>query len=176
MPRRSSFSALAFALVFIPSVAASQDARTVTGRVIGELGEPLQGATVSVSGTTRTAVTRDDGTYRLALPPGRYELRARLVGYAAVRESVTVAPRSAGGVEVVQASEAGAMLTRDFKLARAVTTLEAVAVLGTRGEARTVISAPVPIDVLSSGSRSRHYYRLGRNTAAAATYWRGKCA
>jgi iron complex outermembrane receptor protein len=50
----------------------------------------------------------------------------------------------------VQASEANATLSRDFKLARAVTTLEAVAVLGTRGEERTVISAPVPIDVISS--------------------------
>ncbi len=147
MSRRRSYSALAFALLVIPSVSAAQDARTVAGRVTGELGEPLQGATVTVSGTTRTAVTREDGTYRLALPPGRYELRARLVGYAAVRESVTVAPRSS---EVVQASEANATLSRDFKLARAVTTLEAVAVLGTRGEERTVISAPVPIDVLSS--------------------------
>jgi iron complex outermembrane recepter protein len=148
MPRRSSLSAVAFALIFIPAVAAAQDARAVAGRVTGELGEPLQGATVTVSGTTRTAVTRGDGTYRLVLPPGRYELRARLVGYAAMRESVTVSPRSAG--EVVQASQGGSLVTRDFKLARAVTTLEAVAVLGTRGEARTVISAPVPIDVLSS--------------------------
>jgi iron complex outermembrane receptor protein len=143
MPRRLLHAALVFALVVIPSIAAAQDARTVTGRVTGELGEPLHGATIIVSGTTRTTLTREDGTYRLALPPGRYELRARLVGYAAVRESVTVAPRSS---EVIQASET----SRDFRLARAVTTLEAVAVLGTRGEERTVISAPVPIDVLSS--------------------------
>ncbi|MFN2565614.1 MAG: TonB-dependent receptor domain-containing protein [Gemmatimonadaceae bacterium] len=152
MSRRSLYRALAFALVVIPSAAGAQDARTVTGRVRGESGEPLQGATVTASGTTRLAVTRDDGTYRLVLPPGRYELRARLVGYAAVRESVTVAPRGPSrGVEVVQASEAaGNTLNRDFQLARAVTTLDAVAVLGTRGEERTVVSAPVPIDVLSS--------------------------
>jgi iron complex outermembrane receptor protein len=142
-------SALAFALVVVPSLAGAQEAGVVTGRVTGELGEPLQGATVTASGTTRAAVTRDDGSYRLVLPPGRYELRARLVGYAAVRESVTVAPRSTTrGVEVVQAARDA--LSRDFRLARAVTTLEAVAVLGTRGEERTVISAPVPIDVLSS--------------------------
>jgi iron complex outermembrane receptor protein len=144
-------SVLAFALAAMPSIAGGQEARTVTGRVTGELGEPLQGATVTASGTTRVAVTRDDGSYRLVLPPGRYELRARLIGYAATRESVTVAPRStARAVEVVQASGAAANTVRDFRLARAVTTLEAVAVLGTRGEERTVISAPVPIDVLSS--------------------------
>jgi iron complex outermembrane recepter protein len=150
MLRRRLYSAVAFAFAIIPSVALAQDARTVTGRVTGEAGEPLQGATVTASGTTRVATTRDDGSYRLILPPGRYELRARLIGYAAVRESVTVAPRS-GAAEVVQASEAGGgAVGRDFRLTRAATTLEAVAVLGTRGEERTVISAPVPIDVLSS--------------------------
>jgi iron complex outermembrane recepter protein len=150
MLRRRFRSAVAFALVLTPSVVAAQDAGIVTGRVTGELGEPLRGATVTASGTTRTTVTREDGSYRLVLPPGRYELRARLLGYAAVRESVTVAPRGRG-VEVVQASgAAGSSANRDFRLMRAVTTLEAVAVLGTRGEERTVISAPVPIDVLSS--------------------------
>jgi iron complex outermembrane receptor protein len=148
MRHRPVHYALAFALITLPSAASAQDARVVTGRVTGELGEPLQGATVTASGTTRVAVTRDDGTYRIVLPPGRYELRARLVGYAAARESVTVAPRAERGGEVVQASEAAD--SRNFRLARAVTTLEAVAVLGTRGEERTVISAPVPIDVLSS--------------------------
>jgi iron complex outermembrane receptor protein len=150
MPHRRFPAALAFALAFIPAVAAAQEARPVTGRVTNELGEPLQGATVSVSGTTRAAITRDDGTYRLVLAPGRYELRVRLVGFAAGRDSIVVgAGTGAGGV--VQASEgAGNVLNRDFQLTRAVTTLEAVAVLGTRGEERTVISAPVPIDVLSS--------------------------
>jgi iron complex outermembrane receptor protein len=134
--RTRLISTLAFALVLMPSLAVAQEPSMVMGRVTGEAGEPLQGATLSASGTTRTAVTRDDGSYRLVLPPGRYELSARLVGYAALRESVTVAPRET--------------VNRDFSLRRAVTTLEAVAVLGTRGEERTVVSAPVPIDVLSS--------------------------
>ena len=129
-------AALAFALTPVFHAARAQEAGTVSGRVTGEAGEALQGATIAASRTTRSAIARDDGSYRLVLPPGRYELRARLVGYAAVRESVTVAPRQTE--------------TRDFRLTRAPTTLEAVAVLGTRGEERTVISAPVPIDVLSS--------------------------
>jgi iron complex outermembrane receptor protein len=136
MRRTRVYPAFAFALVVMPSAAAAQDAGTVTGRVIGETGEPLQGATIAASGTTRVAAAREDGSYRLVLPPGRYELRARLVGHAAARESVTVVARQT--------------VNRDFRLTRAVTTLEAVAVLGTRGEERTVISAPVPIDVLSS--------------------------
>src|SRR5918997_5035093 len=116
MISRCFSAALAAALVAFPSMAAAQEARAVTGRVTGENGEPLQGATVTASGTTRVAVTRDDGSYRLVLPPGRYELRARLVGYTAARESVTVAPPTAArGIEVVQASDAGRnVVDRDF--------------------------------------------------------------
>ena len=37
----------------------------------GLTGEPLGGASVSVSGTARSAVVRSDGVYRFALPAGR---------------------------------------------------------------------------------------------------------
>ncbi|HKG93965.1 MAG TPA: TonB-dependent receptor, partial [Gemmatimonadaceae bacterium] len=43
----------------------------------------------------------------------------------------------------------GQTVTQDFTLDRAAATLSAVAVVGTRGEARTVIDAPAPIDVLT---------------------------
>ena len=109
---------------------------TVAGRVVGAGGEVLPGASVAATGTARGAIVRGDGTYSLALPPGRYEVRARLLGYASAAESVTVA--------------SGATATINFTLQKAATTLEAVAILGTRGEERTVISAPVPIDVLST--------------------------
>jgi len=49
-----------------------------------------QRATVVATGTGRGTQTRSDGTYRLTLPVGRYELRARAVGYASGRDSVTV--------------------------------------------------------------------------------------
>ncbi|GLC26407.1 TonB-dependent receptor [Roseisolibacter agri] len=108
----------------------------VSGRVTGEDGGGIQAATISVSGTLLGATTRSDGTYRLALRPGRYELRARLIGYAVARDSVTVT--------------AGGNATVNFRLERAASTLEAVAVTGSRTEARTVIESPVPVDVLSA--------------------------
>lgn len=130
-----SLVALPFvALLALPSWAAAQNG-TVTGRVIGIAMEALPGASVAVTGSGRHTLTRSDGTYSLTLPAGRYELRARMLGFAAVAESVTVSP--------------GSTATADFALTRAATSLEAVAILGTRGEERTVISAPVPIDVLS---------------------------
>jgi hypothetical protein len=63
-------------------------------------------------------------------------VRARLLGYVAAAESVTVTN--------------GSTTTANFTLQKAATSLEAVAITGTRGEERTVISAAVPIDVLST--------------------------
>src|SRR5438045_178512 len=129
---------LATSLVVALMLPAALVAQTgiVSGRVVGASGEPLQGASVSASGTARGATVRADGSYSFSLPAGRHELRARLLGYAAAVDSVTVT--------------AGSTTTANFTLQKAATSLEAVAVLGTRGEERTVISAPVPIDVLST--------------------------
>ena len=116
--------------------ASAQDAGVVKGRVTGPTGEPLGGATVVATGAQRVATTRSDGSYQLSLAPGRYELRARRLGYAERIDSATVT--------------AGRITTQDFQAQRVTTNLESVAILGTRGAERTVISAPVPIDVLSA--------------------------
>ncbi|MEO8333986.1 MAG: TonB-dependent receptor, partial [bacterium] len=104
--------------------------------MLGPTGEALPGASVSATPTYRRTVARSDGTYRLALPAGRYEVRARLLGYAESVDSITIA--------------VGGATTKDFRIEHRATSLETVAIVGTRGQARTVISAPVPIDVLSA--------------------------
>ena len=123
------------ALILHGSTLSAQSTGAIAGRVTGPAGEVLPGASVTVTGTTRGAITRSDGTYQVTLPAGRYEVRARSLGYAASAESVTVAPSATTAV--------------NFAVARIATSLETVAILGSRGEQRTVISAPVPIDVLS---------------------------
>jgi iron complex outermembrane receptor protein len=123
------------ATIALPAVGLAQTG-TVSGRVVGAGGEPLQGASVVATGTARGGTVRGDGSYSFSLPAGRHEVRARLLGYVAVAESVTVV--------------AGSTATANFTLQKAATSLEAVAVLSTRGQERTVISAPVPIDVLST--------------------------
>jgi iron complex outermembrane receptor protein len=133
--RRRHAVALAFALSLTPLVLTAQSG-TVSGRVIDGQGTALQGAAVTLAGTTRGATVRSDGSYRLTAPAGRYEIRARLLGYTPRTDSVTITP--------------GGDVTESFTLERAATSIEAVSVIGTRGEERTVISAPVPIDVLSS--------------------------
>ncbi|HEY0780505.1 MAG TPA: TonB-dependent receptor [Gemmatirosa sp.] len=125
------------ALAVAPAIAAAQVATgTVSGRVTSTDGEPVAGATVGVTGTAAGAITRGDGTYRITLRPGTYELRARLIGYAAARDSVVIA--------------AGASATRNFRLARSASALQGVAVLGSRAQPRSVVESPVPVDVLSA--------------------------
>jgi iron complex outermembrane receptor protein len=56
--------------------------RTVTGKVTdAETGDGLIGATVSVVGTTRGAVTDIDGNYTVAVPDGSTQLRFAYTGY-----------------------------------------------------------------------------------------------
>src|SRR5687767_3380136 len=124
------------AILFVaPAVDAQTGTGTLTGRVTAA-GEGVSGATVVVTGAGRGTQTRSDGSYRLTLPAGRYEVRTRLIGYSSGRDSATIV--------------ADQTTTVNFTVQRAAASLEAVTTLGTRGQERTVIDAPAPIDVLSS--------------------------
>lgn len=137
-------SRLALALVLVVwsggMLAAQTILGTVTGKVVAASGEPVAGASVAVAGTQFGAIAKNDGTYRINLRPGRYELRARLIGYGLVRDSVTI--------------RAGQTVTMSFTLTRAPASLSAVAVIGSRSEERTVVDAPAPIDVLAAADIS----------------------
>ena len=118
-------------------LAAQESVGTVAGKVTAaDAGTPLAGVTVFVTGAQTGALTRNDGTYRITLRPGTYELRVRYIGWAGVHDSVTVTH--------------GQTTSKDFALTRSPTTLEALAIIGTRGQARTVTESPVPIDVLTA--------------------------
>ena len=122
------------ALACAPVLAAQVPTGTLMGRVLsGEVAVPS--ATVLVS-NGRGTLTRVDGRFRINLVPGRYEIRVRALGYNSVSDSVTIVANETS--------------TLTFNLERAVATLQAVSTVGTRGSARTVIDAPVPIDVLSA--------------------------
>ncbi|MCU0648597.1 MAG: TonB-dependent receptor [Gemmatimonadaceae bacterium] len=115
----------------------AQSIGTIIGTVRDEARQPVNGASVGVVGTPRGAITREDGSYRIVLPAGRYELLVRLLGYRSTRASVTVA--------------AGATLTQDFTLAKSAAELSALAIVGSRRSSeRTVTDAPVPIDVIGA--------------------------
>lgn len=115
---------------------AAQELGTLKGHVVSSGGDTQAGATVVVTGSTRTAMTASNGSYTLVLPAGRYEVRARAVGFVSNGDTVTIV--------------AGKVAERDFTTNRISSSLETVAIVGSRTEQRTVISAPVPIDVISS--------------------------
>jgi iron complex outermembrane receptor protein len=124
----------ALAVVILPAALAAQGATgTLAGRVTGG-GQPLASAIVASAG--RMTQTRPDGSYRLVLPAGRHEVRISLLGYRAHRDTVVITEN--------------ATAAKNYDLEKSVATLEAVSTLGSRGESRTVIDAPSPIDVLSA--------------------------
>lgn len=136
LQRATFFGTLAVTL--LPLVQAlSAQATIVTGRVTdSRTGSPLSGAQVLAVGSQRSATTGDDGAYRLSLATGTYVLRATKLGYGPMVNTVTL--------------PAGATTTQDFALVSAPIGLDQVVVTGTRAADRTVLEAPVPIDVLSA--------------------------
>jgi iron complex outermembrane recepter protein len=125
------------AVLVVPVALHAQGTAVVTGRVTdATTGEPIASATIRAVGTQAGTTTRADGSYRLSLPPGSYQLRATYIGYALREESVALT--------------SGATATRDFPLTRTGFALDQVVVIGSRRADRTVVEAPVPIDVLSS--------------------------
>ena len=134
--RRAALRVAALLAVLVPAVARAQETGTVAGRVATVGGEGLANASVYAVGTQRGAISRVDGAYRFSLPAGRYAITARLIGYASRTDTVQVT--------------VGQTTTHDFALSAAAAQLSAVSIIGSRGEARTVIDAPVPIDVLTA--------------------------
>ncbi|HEX2249192.1 MAG TPA: TonB-dependent receptor [Gemmatimonadales bacterium] len=133
---RISATLLACSVAALPLTAQTQTA-TVVGTVADAgSGEPVPGARVFVPGSVASASTRQDGSYRLQLVPGRHELRVTYIGYAIVRDTVEAA--------------AGETMTRNFQLAREPLALQDIAVIGTRAAERTSTEAPVPVDVLTA--------------------------
>ena len=109
----------------------------ITGRVSDTKGAAsLPGAQVIIVGTQRAATTREDGSYRLSVDPGRYVLRATKIGYGPVIDTITVV--------------AGETFTQNFSLVAAPIGLDQVVVTGTRATDRTVLETAAPVDVLSS--------------------------
>ncbi|MDZ7645487.1 MAG: TonB-dependent receptor [Woeseiaceae bacterium] len=84
----SVVSALLLTLGSIGTVFAQGATGIVDGRTVDSNGNPIAGATVTLSsprtGQTRTVTTNADGNFKLQLPPGAYELETSAEGYATV--------------------------------------------------------------------------------------------
>jgi TonB-linked SusC/RagA family outer membrane protein len=134
------------AALFVALGAAESAAQTgtVTGRVTDQRSSrPVVAATVEIEGARLAAATDDDGRYRIVgVPAGARVIVARRLGYAVLRQSVSVA--------------AGAETTADLALQPSATTLDAVVVTGTAGaeQRRAIGNSIATVDAVEALSRS----------------------
>jgi TonB-linked SusC/RagA family outer membrane protein len=84
-------------VALLPTVAAAQEAATVSGRVTGEGGAGLAGVSVSIPEMGLGALTHDDGSYTFGIPSARVSrqavtITARRVGYKPKTARITITP------------------------------------------------------------------------------------
>lgn len=80
---------------------ADKDNGTVTGKIISNEGKPVIAATVRLKGTSKAAVTGEDGVFTLHnVKPGSYALEASIVGYESVSKNVIVEEKKTVSVEI----------------------------------------------------------------------------
>lgn len=124
-------------LCLAPALGA-QTTIALEGQVRGDDGQPVASAQVRVvsaaTGTTRGAVTNDDGVFRvLGLAPGRYRVTVQRIGYRPATEAVELL--------------IGQRANLQFTLARGAAALSEIAVSAARTRSvevqRTSVSAPV---------------------------------
>ncbi len=102
----------------------------VSGKITDSKGEPLVGVSVVIKGTSKGAVTDMDGNFQLDAKEGDV-LVISFVGFQ--KKEVTV---GTGEISV--------------KLDEETSLLTEVAVVGSRGRARTDVNRPVPVDVINA--------------------------
>jgi TonB-linked SusC/RagA family outer membrane protein len=133
---------VALAVSPVSEVRAQGSTGTITGVVRqATTNQPLSGATVTLQGTQRSAVTDQTGRYTLRnVPAGARTVRATLIGYESRTQQVTVA--------------AGAEARADFGLPESAVALEGLVVTGqgTSVERRKLATAP---DVISTEAIER---------------------
>jgi TonB-linked SusC/RagA family outer membrane protein len=123
-PRLSALLAAALLAVLPSPGLAQQPTGAIAGRVTDKTtSQPLVSVQVTISPTTRGALTDRDGGFRIEnVPAGLVEIRARFIGYAIGVQTVTVV--------------AGETVTVDFILTSSPIGLEAVVVTASGAEQR----------------------------------------
>ena len=97
----------------------------ISGKITDQKGEPLVGVNVVIKGTTKGATTDIDGNFQLDAKEGDV-LVISLIGFKKQEVTVGNAPLS-------------------IRLEEETSLLSEVAVIGSRGKARTDVDRPVPV-------------------------------
>ena len=106
------------------------------GKITDENGESVPGVAIQKVGTSIGTVSGDDGNYSLTLENGSHEISFSYLGYATITKNITI-------------NSADVIL--DIDMSAAATVLQEVVIsTGSRNSQRTIIDAPVPVDILGS--------------------------
>ncbi len=124
---------LFLSFTLLSSQAAQAQNGTVQGTVTDEEGDPVIGANVAVSGTTRGTATNINGNYTLSVPSGIVKLQFSAIGYKAVIEEIQV--------------QAGQTTDLNITMAEGAEVLNNIIVSATRQPIRK-IEATTAVDVL----------------------------
>src|SRR5947208_12744897 len=65
-------------------------AQKITGRITGELGQPLPFSSVTIKGNTTGVVANAEGIFSIDIKPGKYTLVCQHIGYLSTELTVTV--------------------------------------------------------------------------------------
>ena len=108
-------------LSFLPAAGLAQQGGNLTGQIVDATNAaPINGAQVSVEGTSRGGLTQGNGRYLLtSIPAGTYTVRVTYIGYKTATQEVTIS--------------AGQTTTADFNMEVSAVSLDEVVVTGTAG-------------------------------------------
>ena len=128
---RCLFLALVGGLLLAPQLSAQDATGTIRGRVLDAASQqPLSSVNVVIVGTTRGAVSQNDGSYLLVnVTPGTQTVRASRIGYTPQAQTVTVT--------------AGGSATADFSLQAQAVVLGEVVSIGYGTQKRQAITGSV---------------------------------
>jgi len=133
---RKLYSAIILTLFLFSFQWLSAQTGTVKGTIKDVTGNPLTGASVIVQGGKSGTSTDANGNYTLKLPAGTYTLVVSFVGQTPQRSQVTITD--------------GGTTEQNFTTTE-IADLNNVVVIGSRSrDARSKISTPVPVDVIST--------------------------
>ncbi len=73
MPILRRLFAILVVTALVPIAVSAQQGATISGRVLGDLGQPLGTASVYLPSLSVGTLTRPDGSYSVIIPAGRFQ-------------------------------------------------------------------------------------------------------
>ncbi|HLP17035.1 MAG TPA: TonB-dependent receptor [Bacteroidota bacterium] len=127
---------ISLVLVLLSTFSFSAEKYHVKGRIVSRNGEPLPGANIVAVEFRIGTVSKNDGTFALALPAGHSRLRISLLGYRTAIEQVVVTDTSS--------------VVKTISLQEDPIGSSEVVIVGNRATERTIVESPVPIDIIGT--------------------------